>query len=46
MKVQVSDLEDVGRLCKQCKLTRLNDDLAAALLKSENFGRSAFTVYD
>lgn len=39
VKIEAKLLEDVRRLCKQCKLHRLENDLEAAVLKAENFGK-------
>ncbi|XP_059091726.1 ankyrin repeat and BTB/POZ domain-containing protein 1-like isoform X2 [Tigriopus californicus] len=40
VKIEAKLVEDVKRLCKQCKLDRLENDLEAAVLKAENFVHS------
>jgi hypothetical protein len=41
VKLNVSQCDDVLRLCKQCKLQELEDEIQDALIKADSFGKNS-----
>ena len=44
VKLNVSQCDDVIRLCKQCKLPDLEEEIENALIKADSFGELGFMV--